>query len=99
MPLFWWRARVEINPSHRSAFQAHQSTMADCARCHKLFNIRAGVSFIMHLRDEHGMDSDLAIDTVAHLYRKLITKRDEHRRQQHETAQASVPSTGRTVSQ
>src|ERR1700674_4570334 len=81
---------AEIAEHQRAAFlKAHQD-MADCSRCHKLFNVRAGMSFILHLRDEHKLNEEQAIDIVEHLYRKLLIKKEHHRRQ-HEAAKANIP--------
>jgi hypothetical protein len=93
----WWRTKVVVSSQQKDEFAAHRSDMAECSHCHRLFNIRAGMSFILHLSDDHKMGSTLAISTVEHLYRKLIIRREHHRRQ-HEAAQANVPHTGQADS-
>lgn len=58
-------------------FRKHRSEMAACNKCHRLFDCRAGRSFIMHLVDEHKIDSFSAIDIVSDLGRKLLQIRQE----------------------
>jgi uncharacterized C2H2 Zn-finger protein len=54
------------------AFRQRKESLADCERCKKLFHIRAGMSFIMHLQDKHGFTSDESIDIVADLYKQML---------------------------
>lgn len=62
----------KIREEQREIFNRLRSELGECPRCHKLFDIRAGRSFLMHLMDVHKVDFDTAEHIVRELYLKLI---------------------------
>jgi hypothetical protein len=67
----------EVSERQIVAFKKFKTEIAECPRCHRLFGVRAGMSFMLHLQDEHHMGSYESMDTVAHLYKILIAHRGE----------------------
>jgi hypothetical protein len=55
-----------------TAFGSYHDDMASCNKCHRLFNGRAGVRFIMHLKFDHGISEDNSIAIVADLWKRLL---------------------------
>jgi hypothetical protein len=64
----------QLNPEQVEQFRLYRAGMAECPKCHKLFSGRAGNSFILHLVDEHDMESSHSMNVVADLYRKLLSR-------------------------
>ena len=58
-------------------FRKHKEEMVDCDRCKKLFHIRAGMSWILHLVDDHKFSSTHAIEIVEDLYGKCIRTKNQ----------------------
>ena len=94
MKLSWWQFRVfgwlvtlpaiiiivrQLNPIQVEQFRKYRSEMAECPKCHKLFGGRAGLSFMLHLQDEHKIHSDDSMDIVAKLYKNLLNRTAERR--------------------
>lgn len=67
----------EVSERQIVAFRKFKTEIAECPQCHRLFGVRAGLSFILHLQDKHHMDSYESMDTVAHLYKTLIDCREK----------------------
>jgi len=72
----------QLDADQVEQFRQYKAGMSECPKCHKLFDGRAGLSFIMHLQDVHHVESGASMDIVSELYRKLL-----HR---NETARAAV---------
>jgi hypothetical protein len=68
-----------LNPIQVEQFRKYRSEMAECPKCHKLFGGRAGLSFMMHLKDEHRLTSEDSMDIVAKLYKNLLHRTAERR--------------------
>ena len=69
----------QLSPEQVEQFRAYKAGMAECPKCHRLFGGRAGLSFITHLQDEHGMDSFKSMDVVSELYKGLLVRINERR--------------------
>lgn len=64
------RVVVQLPDRERRIIE-HEKEMAICQRCHKLFKVRAGMAFILHLMDQHGWSFDDAEAAISRVYRKL----------------------------
>jgi hypothetical protein len=69
----------QLNAEQVEQFRQYRAGMAECPKCHKLFTVRAGNSFILHLQDDHKIDSGTSMQIVEELYRNLLGRR-AHRR-------------------
>jgi hypothetical protein len=67
--------------------------LAACPRCHKLLSVKAGMSFILHLQDDHKIEADDSYEIVADVYRRMGNayrereaqrKSAEHRVEEHQ---------------
>ena len=65
-------AVVQLTEREKSILQKRKAEIAGCSRCQKLFKIRAGNSFILHLQDQHGFTSDDSINVVVDLYKDWL---------------------------
>jgi hypothetical protein len=59
--LLGWRWLVKREP-------VNLADMAQCGRCHKLLEVKAGLSLIEHLRADHKLDAETAINKVEEAY-------------------------------
>lgn len=66
-----------LNPEQVEQFKQYRAGMAECPTCHKLFGIRAGMSFILHLQDAHKVTDDHSIEIVSTLYKRVLAKNRE----------------------
>lgn len=69
----------QLDADQVEQFRVYKAGMSECPRCHKLFDGRAGLSFIMHLQDVHKVDSGASMDIVSELYRKLLHRNEKAR--------------------
>jgi hypothetical protein len=67
--------------------------LAGCPRCHKLLSVKAGMSFILHLQDDHKIEADDSYEIIADVYRRMGNaylerevqrKSAEHRVEEHQ---------------
>jgi hypothetical protein len=58
------------------SLKKHREEMANCERCKKLFKVRAGNAFILHLIDNHKFSDSEAMDEVGRLWKEWL----EHKR-------------------
>ena len=68
----------KIHDQQRELFSRVKPEIAECPRCHKLFSVRAGLSFLMHLIDVHKLDFDEAESIVALLYKRYLARKAEN---------------------
>jgi hypothetical protein len=57
----------QLNPDQVAQFQQYKADMAECPKCHRLFGGGAGLSFILHLQDEHNVESEHSMVIVSEL--------------------------------
>jgi len=76
----------KLNPEQVEQFRKYRAEMAECPACHRLFSVRAGMSFMLHLQDIHKVDSGHSMDIVGELYKQVLAKNREHRAKQHEAS-------------
>lgn len=69
----------QLNAAQVEQFRQYKTEMAECPQCHRLFSGRAGNKFILHLVDEHRVESLHAMDIVGDLYRQLLKRTAERR--------------------
>jgi len=65
----------QLNAEQVEQFRQYRAGMAECPKCHKLFTVRAGNSFILHLQDDHQIESGKSMRIVEELYRNLLGHR------------------------
>lgn len=64
-------------PRQKLNFLPDGRSVAKCPRCYALLKARAGLRLISHLAEEHGLDHDAAIETVAWVYKQLKKELDK----------------------
>jgi hypothetical protein len=69
----------QLNATQVEQFRQYKSQMAECPKCHRLFSGRAGNSFVLHLVDDHKVESFHAMDIVGGLYRQVLQRTAERR--------------------
>jgi len=62
---------LEYKWMHRKPPVYTLENVRECARCHKLLSIRAGLRLIQHLMDDHGYAEDNAIDMMNEMFRRM----------------------------
>src|ERR1700724_2386264 len=61
----------KLNADRAALLQSAHSELADCARCHKLLSVKAGMSFILHLQDVHKIEADDSYEIISDVYRRM----------------------------
>lgn len=75
VPIVAFIVKNYVDEEQAAAFKRMKAEIAECNRCHKLFGVRAGMSFILHLQDAHKIPADDSIYIVSELYRQLIARK------------------------
>ena len=75
LPFATWIVKSHANAEQIAAFRRHKVELAECNKCHKLFGVRAGMSFIMHLMDAHNLSENETIAIVSSLYQELLARK------------------------
>ena len=83
----------KLNADRAALLRSARCELAGCARCHKLLSVKAGMSFILHLQDDHKIEADDSYEIIADVYRRMAeayqghaTKRKSGERQVEVTA-------------
>ena len=66
----------QLDANQVERFRRYKEEMAECPRCHRLFDGRAGNSFILHLVDAHNMSSYASMNAVGELYHNLLSRKE-----------------------
>jgi hypothetical protein len=61
----------KLNADRAALLQSARCELAGCARCHKLLSVKAGMSFILHLQDDHKIEADDSYEIIADVYRRM----------------------------
>ena len=59
-----------FNPGHKQ-YAPNGRSIAQCDACYSLIRIRAGMSLIRHLTEDHKLNTEAAYQTVAFIYKRL----------------------------
>lgn len=86
VPLFQKIAR-KLNHDRATLLASHRKELGVCERCHNLLGMKAGMSFIMHLQQVHGIGENDSYEIAADVYRQLLKRLVELRQ---EKAQAGM---------
>jgi hypothetical protein len=70
IPVFALIAK-KLNADRTALLQVARGELADCARCHKLLSVKAGMSFILHLQDAHKIEADDSYEIISDVYRRM----------------------------
>jgi hypothetical protein len=71
LPILSWIGRCP-KEDEVETFRKYRAELATCEKCSRLYNVRAGAAWTIHLQEVHNMDLDDAIDVMAGIYRDLL---------------------------
>jgi len=70
----------KLNEERAALLHSHRQGLGNCQRCHKLLGARAGMSFLMHLMDDHKIEPEDTYEIVADVYRRIYAAHQQRRK-------------------
>ena len=70
----------KLNEERAALLHSHRQDLGNCTKCHKLLGARAGMSFLMHLMDDHKIEPDHTYEIVADVYRRIYAAHQQRRK-------------------